>query len=268
MWPMRVLACLGILLGLASSTGAEPAFHGVLRNFQRSGRYVLFVNGKAEPKARVYHSRRGSAFLVLAAALRSPILLRARSKRVERVPEDAVLQGYDDVIDLRADVCLECVGCLRIEGMDVAFEVGEQPARLKPKPPLTGKRTADEVREHSPEMAREGASYKPDSEAVRWLAERPEPTRLQVFFGNWCALCHRVVPRLLKLEEALRESKFRIEFYGLPKPPAAWKDPVYVKTGLKALPTGLVLVDDEEVARITAHQWSRPERTLKKLLDK
>ena len=70
---------------------------------------------------------------------------------------------------------------------------------------------------------------------------------------------------MMKVARELEGSRIDIEFYGLPQP--ATDDPITLEQGIDAVPTGIVYLGDQEVARIVGNMWQSPESALKVLLD-
>src|SRR5947199_92635 len=64
--------------------------------------------------------------------------------------------------------------------------------------------------------ARRAQAYQPNTQAIDSLRAMP-PATVRVFFGSWCPHCRENVPHLLKVEDALRGSKIRFEYFGLPQ---------------------------------------------------
>lgn len=254
------------LVSLSPAGGQVPA-DAVLSGFEPTGDFLLEVAGAAVPKAEIYHSDRAGAYLILTSKLSSPVLLNVRAGQVESVHVMKVAKRSDGRIDLLADANLGALGGFRIDGQEVVFSVDDKEVRMKPKPPLTGRRSAEALLDHSPDYSMAMKRFEPIDATVGSLASFAEPVRVQVFFGSWCSVCKRYVPSILKLEEALAGSKISFDYYGLPKPPAAWDDPEVVKLGVKSVPTAVVFVGGSEAGRITGQDWFRPESKLSSILE-
>lgn len=255
----------GLVTLLAVSAGAQVPSDSVLRDFEPTGDYLLFVGGQEQPKAKVYQSKRAAAFLIRAAAFESPLLLSPRTGGVDAVPILSLDLKANGSVDVLADAELSSLGRFRLDGEEVVWSVGGKEARLKPKPPLTGLRKAPEMVEHSPDYQMKADAYTPDPAAVAKLKGRTDMVRVRVFFGSWCPFCKTSVPRLLKVEEQLKGSKVQIEYYGLPKPPFD-QEPEAKAAGISGVPTGIVYVGGKEVGRLSGEQWEHPEQSLQKLL--
>jgi thiol-disulfide isomerase/thioredoxin len=160
------------------------------------------------------------------------------------------------------------LGKFRLVGADVAFNVKDVPARLKPKPPLLGTHWSKKLVEHMPEYGRAAKKYKPDAGKVKALAENGKEARVQIFFGTWCSFCTRFLPNTLKLEEELKKAggKVTFEFHGLPPPPAAWSTREALQMRVRRLPTGLVFVDGKMIGRLEGNEWIRPEASLSRVI--
>jgi len=257
------LACLAALVAVGPAlAGGTP--HATLQDFQRSGQYVLYVEGKLDADARLYYTERGAAYLILSDALSGPVLVLQRKGTVEGVDPEALLERDDEGLDLAADAQTCDHGRFALRGADVAFKVGEDEVRLKPRPPLTGTYWSDKILEHSPEYARAAKAYHPDPDKMQVLADSKMEARVQIFFGTWCSFCNRFLPNTLKVEEELKKRGTRItfEFHGLPPPPAAWVTKEATQMRVKRLPTGLIFVDGKQIGRLEGNDWIKPERSL------
>ncbi len=266
------LVALGFAVALlalgVSSAVAEDAPHATLQDFQLSGQYVLHADGKRVSAAKIYHSRRGAAYLVVTDVFEEPVLVLQRTRRVEGVEPEALLERENGGIDLAADATRCDHGRFRLLGTDVAFKVPEIDTRLKLRPPLTGTHWSKKVVEHSPEYGRAAQAYKPDPAKMKLLAESDVEARVQIFFGTWCAFCNKFLPNTLKVEEELKKKGTRItfEFHGPPPPPAAWVTKEATMMRVKRLPTGLIFVDGKKIGRLEGNDWIKPERSLSRIL--
>ena len=265
----RVVAVLALLVAavlVPSAVLAEP--HPELRDFLPSGHYVLHVDGKLAPKAKIYHSKRAAAYLILDDAFEVGVLVMPRNGCVEAVDKDKVEGRDDDGLDVTRDAAPCGLGKFRLVGTDVVFRVKNKPARLKQKPPLLGTHWSSKVVEHSPEYGRAAKKYRPDAAKMKTLAATKKEARIQIFFGTWCTFCNRFLPNTFKVEEELKktDAKVTFEFHGLPPPPAAWSTKEALQMRVRRLPTGLIFVDGKMVGRLEGNDWIKPEASLSRVL--
>ncbi|MHC5009770.1 MAG: thioredoxin domain-containing protein [Planctomycetota bacterium] len=256
-------ALLMTLLG-TSLRSAEADPHRLLRDFYPSGKYILYVSGELDTGARICHSQRGAAYLILDSAYGRPFLIQPRTRSVDVVPEDGIIENTNGTVDIDASVELSSLGRFQLQGTDVVMGFPELRARLKPNPPLTGDADAADILKHSPEHGRD--PYRISEAQVAQLKNVSSDVLVRVFFGSWCPTCQRYLPRVIKLDQALAESNVKFSYYGLPKPPAAWQEPEYVRAGIQRLPTAVVTVNGRTIGQITGNQWNNPERSLALLL--
>jgi thiol-disulfide isomerase/thioredoxin len=253
-----------LLASAAAARGQNVPLDRVLRDFESSGRFVLTVDGKAA-EAEIYESNT-PAVLVVAPALPTPVLLRPGQATVETVPLAKVARQGDGTVGLLADAELLPLGKFKPAGASVAFTYGSHRVSLDPKPPLLGRHTAAELLAHDPAYARSAAEYRPGPNAVATLRAATAPVTVRVFFGSWCPFCKLRVPHLLAVEEALAGSNVAVEYFGLPSPPAAWKDPEAARLQVTSVPTAIVLVDGKAVGRLVGDDWNNPEVELARLV--
>jgi thiol-disulfide isomerase/thioredoxin len=262
--PSLLLPAL-VLLAAALPLAAQVPADSVLRGFEPTGDYLLYLDG-AEVSAEIYQSQRAAAFLVMSSKLASPVLISPRSGAVESVNLMKVAKRDDGSIDLLADATLAPLGQFRIDEEDVVFAVDGKEARLKPRPPLVGEQEASALREYSPYYVRAAESFQPDAELVSALKQQNRSVRVKVFFGSWCSVCKRYVPHVLKLEEEL-DGSIDFDYFGLARPPEGWEAPEVQRMGVTGVPTGIVFVDGKEAGRITGNSWAQLENILDRIIE-
>lgn len=236
------------------------------QTFLPTGEYVLVVDGKPAPDARLYVAASGDAYLVLSARLPAPVLLDVPARRVSTLaaapaPDPA---GTAGAVVLGAAATATPQGTFQVEGDTPAFTVAGVHARLADAPPLLGEQTAAALRRHDPGYARRATAYQPVPSAMAHLASVTSPVRLRVYFGSWCPICAQSVPRLLKVLDGLQKAPYTVELYGLPREKSA--DPEPARMNLQGLPTAIVYRHGQEVGRITGGQWRQPELALQAIL--
>jgi thiol-disulfide isomerase/thioredoxin len=254
---------------LLAAAAAVPA-HGqavpsdaVLRGFQRIGDYVLLVNGKEDKGAEIYQNSKIPAYLILASALPSPVLMTPRAGTVETVNLMKVAKQKDGSVDLLADASLAPQGKFQIDGEKVAFTSEGKQVSLNPNPPLLGIKKNADLKAHNPEYARTAQGYNPNPAVLAALKKEAQPVTVRVFFGSWCPHCRQHVPLLLKVEDQLGASKIHFEYYGLPRD---FKDPEAQRMKIKGVPTAVIYVNGRETGRMEGNDWTVPEASLSKLL--
>ncbi|HVS00572.1 MAG TPA: thioredoxin family protein [Thermoanaerobaculia bacterium] len=261
--PAAVLCLLLAVSALASVVAAQGS-DTVLRGFQRTGDFVLFVNDKHVPAAEVYVNDKIPAYLILTSALPTPVMLTPRARTVESVHIMKVAKQKDGSVDLLADATLDLLGSFQIEGSDVNFTVQGRKASLKVRPPLLGlKRNAD-LKTYNPEFARSAQAYAPNPQMIAALKKSAKPAKVRVYFGSWCPHCKRHVPFILRVEDELKGSKIQFEYVGLDR---GLPEPDVKRLNLNGVPTGIVYVDGKEVGRILDNDWNSPETSLNRILN-
>jgi thiol-disulfide isomerase/thioredoxin len=266
---LRALASLSLLaaFALAAPAGAQLIpFHPTLRDFEPIGEYVLQLNGVVQPGVKMYKSEKaGSVVLLTGTGLPSSMLIMPRERAVQRVDNVKVVVGQDGRASILADAKLVRESAFTVEGTEISFTVGGKPARLKEKPYLLGLHAGRELLDHDVAYAFRARQYTPSPALVRALRQVGQPVRVRVFFGNWCPHCQQMVPRILRLADALAGSAVRFEYYGLPSP--FGDEPEAKRMGIDGVPTGVVYRGNQEVGRISGADWSIPELAIKKVLD-
>jgi thiol-disulfide isomerase/thioredoxin len=246
----------------AARAQAVPS-DSVLRGFLKTGDFVLLVDGKEDKGAEIYLNDRLPAYLILATALPSPVLLTPRGTSVETVNIMKVAKQKDGSVDLLADAALAPQGNFRLDGEKVVFSSEGHQASLSPRPPLLGLKTNADLKSYSPAYARSALAYNPNPAMIATLKKLKQPVMVRVYFGSWCPHCKQHVPMMLKVEDELAGSKIHFEYYGLPRD---FNDPVAKRLGIKGVPTALVYVNGLNSGRLEGNDWNVPEASLSKLL--
>jgi thiol-disulfide isomerase/thioredoxin len=264
-WKAAAAALLCGLVALAPAPAAGqgvPADH-VLRDFERTGDYVLMINGKQVP-AEIYLSQRAAAILVMSSAFLSPVLLTPGLGVAQTVNLMKVQKKPNGSVDLLSDAVLSTQGALDIQDEGVHFKADGISAALITTPPLLGLRRADEVTAHNPEYLPRATSYTPNPQAVAALKKEQRPVIVRIFYGSWCPHCREIVPHVIKLEQLLRGAKIRFEYFGLP--PNFGKEQPAIQNNIKAVPTGIVYLGGKEIGRVADNAWTSPETALAAIL--
>ena len=73
------------------------------------------------------------------------------------------------------------------------------------------------------------------------------------------------MPPLLKVEDELKGSKIKFEYFGLPK--SGLSDvPEAKRFGINSVPTGIIFINGKEAGRLTGNAWTSPETSLATIL--
>jgi thiol-disulfide isomerase/thioredoxin len=256
-----LLVAAAVCAALPARGQAIPS-DSVLRGFQRTGEFVLLVNGQADAKAEVYVNRNIPAYLILPTTL-SPILITPGAGKVETVQMLKVARKPDGTADLLADAVTKSQGKFQLVGERVDFTSEGKKVSLSPKPPLLGLKKAADLKTHSPEYAVSAKAYTPNAQSVAALKKQAQPVRVLVFFGSWCPHCKEVVPHLLRVEDEIKGAKIQFDYRGIARD---FKDPEVQRLSIKEVPTAVVYVNGREIGRITRNDWTAPEAALARLL--
>jgi len=262
-----VLLALTIAALPTREAGAQmiPA-HPLYRDFEPIGEYVLQVGGAVLPGVKMFRSdKAGAAVLMTGPGLRSALMITPRERAVQRVDSAKVVVGQDGRAFLLSDATLARESAFKVEGAEVSFTLEGKPARLKEKAWLLGLHPGRDLLDHDVAYAFRARQYTPSPAVVRALRAASQPVRVRVFFGNWCPHCQEMVPRILRVADALAGSTVRFEYYGLPSP--FGDEPEAKRMGITGVPTGVVFRGNQEVGRISGTEWSIPELAIKKILD-
>jgi thiol-disulfide isomerase/thioredoxin len=264
----RLLAATCLLALTGGSLLGQPRPDTVMSGFEPTGEYVLEQDGKVLADAKLYLSRRAAAVLITAPRIGDPLLVWARSARVDRIAAASLLPRTDGGFDVAEGTARAYLGDFAVDGPDMRLPVAGTDLRLGPRPALVGLHTLERLLEHSPEYAAALETYAPDGTAVAKLAAYPREVRVRVFFGTWCGVCKAVLPGGLRVARELAGSRVAFEFYGLDHPPAGWQDGEARRLQVEGLPTAIVFREGREVGRFSgASGFAAPETALLRALD-
>lgn len=261
----RLATALPALLASVAPLPAQAPADAIFRDFVPVGEFVFELGGKDLENAEIYASDRAAAYLVMAPELSSPVLVNPRTQSAEAVHLMKVARQSDGSVDLLADATFNRLSGLRIEGTEVHFEVKGETAKLKPKPPLLGFQSADSLKSHDPQYARLADDYSPSASSLQVLRSIGSEAEVVIYFGTWCPTCSRLVPRVLRIADELRDSNVGFRYYGLPRDidsdAAARRDDIH------GVPTGIVYVGGKAVGRLEARDLNVPEASLARMLN-
>lgn len=257
-----MLLFAALLLG---ATGTLHAQEGGISGFTPIGDYLLEVDGEDKPKAQILGARHARSLLVMGAGLPTPLLIDLANGSVSGLHLMKVAERDGGTVDLLSNPVARPYGTYSIDGDRIVFEVEGRRVAVKPKPVLTGNRTAEELVAHDPTYATKRDIYAPSTSEVEELRQQDESVRVRIYFGTWCPFCAEMVPRVLKLDQQLEGSKVRFEYYGLPRQIS--QDAEARAMNIRGVPTGIVYSDGKEIGRISGNSWRSPEEALAEILE-
>lgn len=258
---LRAALLTAVVCVFATGSMAQVPADAVFSGFEPNGDFDFEMGGSTLKNAEIFYSERAGAFLVMAPELSSPVLLGTRTGSVESVHLMKVAKRSNGTIDLLADATFNQDGRFRLEGTEVHFEVKGQPAKLVRKADLIGQHEGEKLLDYKKDYAYQAAQYVPKAADIQALKAQGKDVRVLIYFGTWCPTCSRLVPKVLKVAEALEGSKVHFEFYGLPRDMSS--DPRTERDKIKGVPTGIVYVDGREAARLSVQELNAPEAGIK-----
>jgi hypothetical protein len=243
-----------VVVFVAASTVAQNV------EFEQIGDYELLVGQDPERGARFYRSPQ--AVLVVSNQLPSPVLLSVKSGEAQAVPVMRLAPKPGGDVDLLRGDALAALGRYEVRDDGIYFNHGDIAAVLRLKPDLVGERVLSELLEYSVDYRRGADNYQPDPEILANLRKVGPEFHVRIVFGSWCHVCSAVLPRGLKVQEALGDTQIRFEYFGLPGQ-GAGEQPEVKRLGVSSLPTAIVYRGDREIGRYAgAEEWTQPEARL------
>lgn len=259
----RTYARAALLLLAAAAASVAPAHTQSMSTpvFEPLPNWTLELNGAPAEGAEVLYSRQAGAFLIVAPELSSPALLSARTQQVSTVQTLKLAPMAQGGYELLPNAVAGQSGSFERDADGrVHFQVGDDSAVLVQRPWILGFQGPRYIRSMNDLWDQRVGQYAPNAEALEKLQGLGSDVRLDVYFGEWCPHCAQVVPRILRVEEALGDGGLEIRYYGLPQ--SMGDDPVTKRLGLTGVPTGIVYRDGEEIGRTIGKSFERPESAL------
>jgi thiol-disulfide isomerase/thioredoxin len=261
----RIVSGALVALFLAGAAVAQQ-IDSVLKDFARSGEYLLMVNGMPVPASQIYRNESLPAYLIVSPAFPNPVLLMPGTMTVETVAAAKLIAQKDGTMAVAADADTRPQGKFTLQGDKVIFASEGRKASLGSNPPLLGSHRSPDLKNHSPEYMVTARGYMPKQAVIAALKKETKPVKVKVFFGSWCPHCKQHLPYMLRVEDEIRGSgtSIQFEYYGLPK--GFGSDPAAKKYNVDSVPLAIVFVNGRETGRISGGAWESPETSLSNIL--
>ena len=265
--------CSTMLIMLLAITGlgtlSWPASGKVIGEswaFERSGTYLLRVDGEEAMDAKFYLSP-NATLLIVSAELPAPVLLRFGEQDVLTLSGALPEEGSDGSLEISEDVGLRPQGELR-RGQDglPTFTIGARSIRIELGRAHVGLFDLLKIKELLPVYARRATAYDPDQEIISELSNLDiPPIHITIYFGSWCSTCSRHMPKIVRMNEDLEGSHINFSYRGVNK----GRDRELDRVNIAMLPTAIVYLRNErqELGRIYGAGWERPEQSLHDILE-
>lgn len=261
---LRMSLALWMTLLPLTTSGTEAQTAEGQRHFDPNHDYVLEIEGEPELGAEVFFSSAAGEYLLLSSKFPAPVLISARSQRVDTLNMLKVAKGTDGHVTVFPGVPLASQGGFQVVNGEAHFNVEGKSAALKQRPPVVGDHDSAQLRTVKPDYGALADTYAPSEPILRQLRGESRQVRLQVFFGTWCPFCGQMVPRIMKVAEQLATSNMQVVFHGLPR--QIHDDPAAVQNDIETVPTGILYIDGREVGRISGQQWKVPELAINRII--
>lgn len=262
-WVVAAALICALVTGAAE---AKDEVHKTYKGFAPSGKYVVMKGKDVVKDAELFHSKRAAAYLLVNTGYDHALLLEPRLRRVSSVEDTGIKRNKDGSADLLAKASLKPLGKYTRSRSGMQIQLEKLKLDLKPNPPLLAWNLCDDLTQHSPEYRRDAQNFPLDKGAVEALKKFKGKARVNVYFGSWCPTCSRYLGRIMRLEQELDGVEIKFHYYGLPKPPAMWRDSEVRRHRIRKLPSGVVMKDGKRVGLVISSQWNKPGREVARLL--
>lgn len=267
-------AQLFVLLTLAVSVisaGAAPLGPGLPQadpnQFFLTGHHQFRLAGELVKDAQIYKVLSGQPrIVVIAPGLAQPILFSAADKQVIPIAKERLIFRPDDPesFTLQPVESFAKGERLVVDGLNLKSQVEGKPILIESRDPLVGETAPEGILAYMPEYRRAAAAFQPGKGDLKLLASLTEPADIEVFFGIWCPHCEKMIPRLLKVVESLKNPNIRFHFHGLPQ--IFSEDPLPRQYKVIGVPVAIVRRGEKILGRIDGPKLEHPETALSSLL--
>lgn len=261
---------LAVALAVPTTTAAQPTNELPGRQAAEDlllvETHVLEVGGEVVEDAEIYFSEYEAFYLVTSSELEEPLMVSPRGRSVQTVDAEKLERRGDVEARLDAGAARTLLGRYTLHRGVYSFEVHGREVKLRPAPPMLGRQNAEAVQARHKRYADAFRSHRLKRTDLKSLPLRKGEILVRVYFNSQDDVCRRVVPKIMKLEEALRgpAKKIRFEYYGLPE--RIPDDEEAKAEGIFGVPTVDVYADGKKIGRLKALALDRPEENLLPLL--
>jgi thiol-disulfide isomerase/thioredoxin len=237
-----------ITLGAPAPVPAPAPALAAADGWEESLGLEAVIGDSVDALARIFDSPDYQRQLLMPGGGDHAFLLGLKDQVVKVLPCAAVAWTAEELAVPDVARGEDCGKLAKLAG-EVTFDAGGGSWTVRPAPPLVGPITLGALRKTQPDYVRLAGKYTPDPGAVKSIASARD-TRIVVFFGNWCHLCKKVVPQLLKTVEAAKNPGLALEFYGVTEDHREPKDPI-AKYSISTTPVFIMIRGGKEIGRIT-----------------
>ncbi|HUP23516.1 MAG TPA: thioredoxin family protein [Thermoanaerobaculia bacterium] len=249
--------------GTAAMAQQPPPASPVSPSFHPIGLYALEVDGKPVSDAKFFHSQASGSILIETSQLSAMIELQPRGRVLLTHSTDAFHRNRNGTIDRMPRAKPVTSSSFTLVDSLPRFEIDGKRVAVRQKPPLLGPQTAESLIQYDPSYGIRSKLYQPQEQYMNVLRQVTKPVLVRVFLGTWCSVCSELVPHVLRVDEGLRDTNVRFEYYGIPQD---YQDAEVKRLAVSNVPTGIVYLDGEEVQRIVGYSWRFPDLSLHNLL--
>jgi len=242
---LRVAFVAGALLvslvaALAEDRGMKPSYD-----------FVVDIDGVVDKAWKMMSPPNLKTRILLISPLGDQALLVSISDKSVRPVDRMMIKNNPDG---SADILAGGVSATRIiplvtSGAGASFAVDGRTFTFKPRPPLLGPHTVQDLVTDRPPFGDGIKSYQPEAAAVSYLKTYDKPTEVEVFFGSWCPVCEAWVPKFLKAVQQAGNSKIQVSLIGVSRDFNTDQNLAKAK-GIRGLPTFIIRQNGIEVGRL------------------
>ena len=239
----QLAACALLIAALTA-----PAATAEERNLKLIYDFVVDANGVTDRGWRIFaRPEQRNKLLLISPPGDEYLLVSVSDKSVRPVDRSLTKMNPNGTLDVLAGA----VSGTRIIPLDrsgafTSFSLDGRTITFKPRPPLLGPHTVNDLVSDRPPFGEGIQKYEPEAAAVSFLRSYGKPTEIEVFFGSWCPVCEAWVPKFLKSVQQAGNSNIQYQLIGLARD---YQEASRAK-GIRGLPTFIIRQGGIEVGRI------------------
>jgi thiol-disulfide isomerase/thioredoxin len=236
--------------GVRIQQPGNPVQQNMPRSWYRNYDYGVEIDGQRREEVGLYQVVGKPYMLIYGPEMARAWVLSLRPKEVRPVETGAITVKNDiEVVLAESAFAAASPSPWANDGPTaVVFYGGSNRIRVARVPALVGEITMEDIFEVNPLYRRGKEEYDPDASAVATLKEISTQYEIEVWFGSWCPHCQRVVPRFMKVMQAVDNPNMKVVYHGVPRQfadyqPARQRD-------VSGLPTFIVMKNGREFTRL------------------
>ena len=228
---------------------ADPIQQNMPRSWYRNYDYGVEIDGKISESVGLFQIVGKPLMLIYGPGMAKGWVLSMNPKEVRPVDSGAItVKGDLELVLAESAFMAAPPSPWANDGPTAVVFYGDRARiRVARVPDVVGETTPEAICENNPMYRRGMEHYTPEAAAVDRLKKVSSPYTIEVWFGSWCPHCQRVVPRLMKVLEAVSNPNVAVLYHGVPRQFGEYQPAM--KKDVSGLPTFIVMRNGREYTR-------------------